>query len=358
LRINRFTVTVAVILLIFPLGLFIPAFMLQKTGRSDILVIMPADIHAPSFDIKKIETFCKDEFPLSYEIIEAEKASTPRAEIPVRLMGVNSLYLRLSGFPLIEGSFFSKESWDKKQKHAVLNEKAAFDLFGGSRIAGSKIKILKEAWLVTGVIDDGDDETARIYAPSSVRGGRVSSLLALLDASKDETYVKTSLKTLGVHEGSFVFFRPRGRIRLFFERAFVSLGLLCCLLILRRLPGLWTNFKFFFGAVRKKREAQYPREVLQKNAPLLAKTFLAALALPASGGILLFMLLKILSVCLTWQDLPPLEHIAADAFYPQFVSLTVLDTLDRVLFYAYLLCFGLFSIFLTVKNLFESSFKY
>jgi hypothetical protein len=48
------------------------------------------------------------------------------------------VYQILWAYSMAEGAFFSKQAWKGGEQHAVLNGKAAFDLFGSIRAAGSR----------------------------------------------------------------------------------------------------------------------------------------------------------------------------------------------------------------------------
>ena len=130
------------------------------------------------------------------------KISLPHGEFQAVVIGTNSSYSRLLLSVISEGSFFSKQAWSGRQRHAVLNEEEAYTIFGSRCITGNLFKIQNETWLVNGVINDGNDEQSRIYVPSSINGGGAGELLALMtDNGYNEAYIKNSIKTLGVHEG-------------------------------------------------------------------------------------------------------------------------------------------------------------
>jgi hypothetical protein len=189
-------------------GLWLLVLAGGKTGYSHLLLALPSSPHSPSIGVKEIERFCEDELPLTYEIPRAERAAVSMKEYPVILLATNAVYQRLLGYPLTEGSFFSKQAWDRKERHAVLNEKAAFDLFGSRSITGALLKIRGETWIVSGVIRDGDEDECRVYVPSSVQGGEALFLLALINpqGGLSAAYIKNRLPSLGVREGDFEFY--------------------------------------------------------------------------------------------------------------------------------------------------------
>jgi hypothetical protein len=331
-------------------GLCIPAIIAGKTGLGDLFLAAPADMHAPEIDVQKIEGFCDAYFPLSYEIPGPGKAVVLGIEYPVALIGTNSHYPRILAYSMAEGSFFSKQAWKDRERHAVLNGKAAFDLFGSSRAVGSPLKIRGEIRIVRGVINDGDDENRRIYLPSSAfpaQGGKAVFLLARGDAAggADASYIRDSLKSLGVYAGAFDFFDLGAEIRFFWERSAAALMLLSCLFPAFLLPPALGEFRTAFSRLRRELKRRYLSELLCSGGGTLLKFLFSVLALPACAGAILFLLLRILSVCLPWQDLPSLGSLDRRALYPGIAVLLNCGTASAILFCLFLVSLALVFVF-------------
>jgi hypothetical protein len=316
----------------------VPAFIAGKTGLGEAFLAAPADIHAPEIDVQRIERFCDEHFPLSYEITGPEKALVLGIEYPVSFTGTNSHYPRLLGYSMAEGSFFSKQAWEGGRRHAALNGKAAFDLFGSVGAAGRMLKIRGETWIIAGVIHDGDEDKRRIYAPSSVRGGKAASLLAQTDPVKgiDASYIRDSLKSLGIYDSGFGFFGLGAEIRFLWERATAALMLLSCLLLAFLIPPALKKFRAAFSRLRRELKSRYPLELLRTGGGIALRCFAAALALPACAGSILFLLLRIVSICLPRQDLPSLGDIDRRSFYPKLALLQDCVAASGILFWLFL----------------------
>ncbi|GHU08291.1 hypothetical protein FACS1894151_03950 [Spirochaetia bacterium] len=341
MKINFFTAAA----LLFPAALLIPVFFAGKEehrgGYRNLLLVVPSEIGgSPRLDIQKIEDLCEDELLLCYEIPEAAKASFSDAlsqtEYAVTLVGVNSSYPHIMGLSPAEGSFFSKQAWDEKKRHAVLNEQAAFTIFGSEKITGSRLKTGGETWIVSGVIRDGDDEHCRIYVPSSVRGGEAVSLMALLDPrrGKLESYAKDILKSLGLQENAFTLYNLETQSRLLLERflAVLEIGLIFIFLYL--IPRLGKKCAALISALREDLKTFYVRELLIVRSTTLLKSALLFLALAVSGIAALFLSLKTVSLCLPWQDIPPLSDLNRDVFAWKLGRLLSADRASRILFIA------------------------
>jgi hypothetical protein len=290
-------------------------------------------MYSPELDVQKIERFCDEQFPLSYEIPAPGKAAVLGVEYPVTITGTNSHYPRILGYSMTEGSFFTTQARKGANRHAVLNGKAAFDLFGSSRAAGSRLKIQDETWIVTGVIDDRDTENRRIYVPSPLRGGKAAFLLARAGGT-GASYIRDSLKVLGVYDDSFDFFDTGAEIRFFWERAAAALMLLSCLLPAFLLPPALGRFRTAFSQLRGELKNRYLPELLRSGAPL--KFLFSVLALPACAAAILLPLPRVLALCLSWRDLPPLNSLDRRALYPGIAVLRNCLVASGILFWLFL----------------------
>ena len=325
-------------------GLLVPAYMAAKNSR--LLLVYPAEISAPRIDIQKIEEFTENEFLLTYEIPFPERASLSYATYPITMVGTTSAYSSIMGYIMAEGSFFSKQAWTGKLKHAVLNEKAAFAIFGSSSIAGSRLQIGSgfgspnprstnlssfDTWLVTGVIADGDEDNAKIYVPSSVRGAEAVSLMALVSDTFDEDAIISSLKTLGIREGPFTFHKIGDQCRLLRERPQVVICLFFSLLLLSLLRVLAGAGKNAFVVLKGELKRRYAGEILRGGKTLIRPALLA-LALILVPLISLLLILRLTAICLPWQDISSLALLNRDLFYPRLAELRSLELVSRLLF--------------------------
>jgi hypothetical protein len=262
-------------------------------------------------------------------------------EYPVTLIATNSCYSRVLGLSMIEGSFFSLRDWEGKQRQAVLNEKAAFDIFGSRSVVGNRFRIRNEIWLVAGIINDGDDDHCRVYVPSSIRGGGAEALMALTSGGIDEAYVKNRLKALGIQEAAYNFFNFGTITDLLWERVVVIPLLFFALLFLSLLRTLAHKFKAAFTVFKEELERRYMGQLLNENRKIILKPALFALGLAAFPVMALFHFLRLASICLPWQDIPSLAYINRELFYPHLGHLCDYEFASRLLFFISLAVLGL-----------------
>jgi hypothetical protein len=257
---------------------------------------------------------------------------------------------------MLEGSFFTKQAWTSEQRHAVLNEEAAFSIFGSSQIVNNRFRIRNDTWLVTGVIRDGEDDKARIYVPSSVRGGEANALALVTSDKLDEAYIKNSLKTLGIQENSFDFIDFSVRVRLFLERTLaipLIFGIFLSFTLLK--PLIITLIKAL-AALKKDLDQFYPAEILKKRQKAVARCILPGFGLVFFPILAIFLLINLISIWLPWQDIPSLAGLNKALFYPYIGWLADLETISLYLFIISLAVWGMF--FIGINFIINKSLKF
>jgi hypothetical protein len=264
---------------------------------------------ARSLSPQQVEEFCQEEFLVTYEIERQIQVEAHNFRLAATLITTNSCYAQIAGYRLLNGGFFSAAAEQAGSREAVLNEAAAFQLFGGQGAYGQIIKMEGASWLVVGVLDDGDRENPRVYAPASVAGGSIDGLLVLLDDNLvNVDYAKNGLKQLGVYDSNYTIVDLAAASAAFGQRLIVSLQaalILIILLLLQRCAALLSSRLPLY---RDQLKQLYLREVLSAHRSDLAKTALAALAFLCGIAALLVLGLQILTICLGWPKLLPPGH--------------------------------------------------
>ena len=322
------------------------ALLAQPELYRNLLLASPATDGLSGISTEKIERFCKDRFLITYEIPKKETVDAVRGGRQVTTVGTNCSYRNLMGYPILNGSFFTKAAWDAGQKHAVLNETAAYDIFGSINLSGQTLKIGGEPWLVVGVMQDGDLENTRIYVPSSVAGGVADSLLALVDADggKTEAYAKNALKELDVSETNYQIVNLSDIASMYWERFTLAWETVVCILILifmrYQAVSLKSSLRFYKDRLRQR----YLRELFAENRTAFLKSAGSASLLITSVAAILCILRQILTVCLKWQSLPPESILfgkggfdAKTAYFKEY------DLIDSALFFLLLILLVLIS---------------
>jgi hypothetical protein len=291
-------------------ALSLPVLLLRRSPLRNLLLVSPVEDSSYVFDPQKLKSLVEDEFLLTYEVRQRLTVRTAYAEYPVTLIGTNSLYPALTSYPMLGGSFFTAAAEKGKNKETVLNSAAAFRLFGSDTVAGRTLTIGGSPWLVTGVMEDGEEDTPRVYIPAVVGGEGPRSLLVLLDRGLDAAHVKNILMPLGVNETSHLFFDLSARVRLYGERFTLALRVFICALFWifarRRIALLKALVPAFKTRLKQAYIGELIRQIRREQAGKLLRFALTVPGL-AGGAVFCFSLLpQMLAVCLGWGTLTAL----------------------------------------------------
>ena len=289
--------------------LFIMALLAGRGHYHRLLLAKPLRSYAPALiSLDTIERFCEDEFLLTYEQRRLSNASTAYQQCQVTLVGTNSLYPALLGYQLLSGAFFTKQAWYAKSRHAVLNETAAFTLFGSNKIVGKTIKLDGETWLVSGVLRDNDDENNLIYIPSinNAQSVNASAIIALLAPERgiSETYAKNTLKALGVKEAMYMFVNMENMANLYWEWLFAALKLALCVLFGAFTPAILHRIKVTALVFMDTLKQQYLKDSIAMRRKELLRIIVMISFLLASIAFCLTLLSQVLAGCLYWHSFP------------------------------------------------------
>jgi hypothetical protein len=262
------------------------AVLAGRGGYDGRLLISPLDLHSPQFSVRSVERFCKDAFLMTYMIeipVSVMRGTLEQIEQTEQIekqgtaIATNSHYPLIMGYRMIRGAFFTARAWDNGERHAVLNEAAAWALFGSTAIAGKSIAINGERFLVTGAIDDESDEEI-IYLPSSVEDSSgtertASSFMALLSAERGVTkaYAEHALKALGIQAAHFSVTGVSDIERMYWERLRTSLKALYCAAFFVAAYGAWLRCKGVARRYKSWMRRYYLPELLYKNRAALIK---------------------------------------------------------------------------------------
>lgn len=313
------------------------SFCAKREGYGNLLLITPSAFGSAGLNPERLEELSEEEFLLTYEIKQPATAQAISSKHSVTLTGTNQNYAYIMGYPVLDGGFFTKSAWDAKNKHAVLNETAAFKIFGSRRISGQILQLEGEPWVIAGVVQDNDTENANVYAPSSVSGGQTGALMVLTDdGDVSEAYVKNTLKGVGIHENSYDFIYLSKSASAFGERFSVAwksaLFILILLFILKTGGGIIQKLRFYRNRLRE----IYFKELLVYHRADIAKAAAMLIFLISGAAAILLLSLNIFETCLTWQEIIPVTgKLTAGDFGERLVWLRDYYWVDVALFAAF-----------------------
>ncbi|MDR2808904.1 MAG: ABC transporter permease [Spirochaetaceae bacterium] len=295
------------------------ALLVDRGGYDNLLLAAPLSYFGTEIDLENIERFCEDEFLVTYELPFLCSVSNGSNRYELTGIATNNIWSSINACRMISGSFFTKGAYDTKARHAVLNRSAAFAIFGGNNIAGKTLKIQYGSWIITGVIDDGDDEAGHIYIPSStgallgLSGGSATVLLALLDPTGgiDELYAKHALKSLGLREDRYTCINLQKAAGMYWERLFVVLQCAFCLIQGSAACLFFSKLKLYTVRVIGFSKKLYAREVFRTDPALTLKLVMNALLCAAAIVLCTVLLMRIILTGLSWRAVSSLQEVPA-----------------------------------------------
>ena len=340
------------------IALMISLCALAFLARHDrnLLLALPKDISSRGADIFDLDEFSKNDFLLTYEIPYPDKFILPHAEFPVIVIGTTSSLQNILKYIMIEGSFFTYQAWAGKLKQAVLNEKAAFSIFGSNNVTGNRFKMKNDTWIVTGVIKDGDDDHSRVYIPSSVRGGEAFAFAMLSTDTLDETMIKNGLKKLEIRESDFYFYNFYAQIRRLCERVEILILCFTGLLFLTFIRPLALISSRNIKDIKAELERSYPGDIFLRNKKLIVKTVITIFGLVLFPGLALALFINTAAICLPWQDLPSINKLSINYFHFHLERMYYIELFSRILFFITIgiICFLLILINVKINKKAES----
>lgn len=268
----------------------------------DRLLVLPKSSN-DSQQVNRLEEVNEEKFILTYEILQYRTVKALLSNYSAAIIGTNYAYPSVTGYPMITGGFFTKSAQDAKNYYAVLNETAAFNLFGSMQCDGETILIGDEIWLVVGVIDDGNTDDINVYIPATCTDNPVRGFIAKMDENgKNEIYVQNALKDAGVSENGssfsnldFLSKMPAQRLEVALESAlcgFLLLAALFCVRLARE------NAR----ALKRQLKQRYLREIVAGEPKHILRAAGAATAFLAAVAATLACMVRILDTCLRWDD--------------------------------------------------------
>lgn len=289
--------------------LLITLFVLMLYTRSsyrNLLLVVPKNQGERGFTSQELEQFIKEEFMLTYEIYEQRQVKVSNLSYQGQIIGTNSQYAQILGYPLLSGGFFSQTAFDEHRRQLVLNKTAAYNWFGNGTCSGSTMEIDSQIWMVTGVIDDGNKKEARVYIPASLSEGQTQTLMVLLDElTVSEAYASSALKKLGIQDEGYSSIHLAQLAESFGERLWVSCRVIIVITLMLFLYFSIQRLRKVWRLLREELKDYYWRQLWKYRRRQLLHLLCGGLLIAVSIVGIVLMFSRILETCLEWKDLLP-----------------------------------------------------
>ena len=298
---NKMVLTLSFLCMLILAGLLFLAVCAQRKQYRDLTLVIPDGYAASSYNLHEIEKISDETVAVTYEIKKNAAAAALNSVHSVTLIGTNVSYHQVIGLEEVKGRFFTEADWKLGNHYAVLNETAAFRLFGSNDIIGNTVKLDGEIFLITGIVKDAKEDEAVVYVAASTISGKPRALM--VKTKEGAGAVRNSLMQLAIFESNSKIIDLSAVSQSFWQQfitAVFAWGLLFTLgFAYRRLPKIkehYTVMKLRYQTMYAKRLVKESRRELRGIACQGTLTVLSMAA---------FFLLsqRILRIILGWKDI-------------------------------------------------------
>lgn len=315
---NKMISVLGFICILMLVGLLFAGVCAGRKQYQDLILITPYGYGFPSVNAREINKMCNEDFAITYEIKRKATAETVNSEYPVTLIGTNVSYSRILGLKELSGSFFTEEAWNTGSRYAVLNENAAFRLFGGGSIIGNSVTLDGESYRITGIVKDEYNKAAMVYVPSSTMTGAPEVLMAKTAGGKGE--VRTSLTKLNVYESNsrLIDLSALGESfgQFLIIAIFLSLSLVSLFVAYRGLIKL----KEYYSVLKLRSQLMYMDQLMNEGRRELKGLVSQTGIIAGSFIIFCFLSQEILKRILEWKDILEDFKYLSDSYFLEKVQ--------------------------------------
>lgn len=301
------------------------SFHISKTPDS-LVFATPKSNDTIGLSAAKIEDMNDDGLMLTYTSKKPAALVFSNANFDCNLIRTNYKYPYVTGYPLGTGGFFTKTEQRNTEAVAVLNEFAAFEIFGTTDISGNTFEIEGITYTVRGVISDGELKTSNVYVPMD-EGEFPQNLIGKVDINKAAASAEliNSLKINGISENGYNIIPTADIHKLFYQKLKVGALAIAMGLLVILLSTIISNFKKSVASIHSFMQVEYISDIVKNHKIMLLKIFTLCIAILAAGACMLYMFVMI-TYC--YLDIRALHAIGSWAYKVHIADKIQLDISD------------------------------
>ena len=335
------------------IGLVITDNQVQRQERL-ILAIPNASGHALSVntveeindrvalasDGQDVERTTISRIMLTYETIQRRNINALQSRHEANLIGTNHSHPHVLNHTMTHGRFFSQEALIHAHRVVVLNERAAFELFGDIYTAGNELSMSNMPYRVVGVIDDGDEENLNVYVPTTLLGNTVDAIAANFSINQDlsEEYILTVWQQIGITAERYRLVNFDTLAMVVRDRLILAVFLLLAGLLLRGIiktaKAAQKEWHSFCGLKREMYMAELLKGASFRRLAMLAAAVSAMAIAVAALGLNAFNRMLI-----AYDARGMLADVRLDAFAAQIADMSRWYNLSNLFFWGFVLIF-------------------
>ncbi len=297
---NKYRMILLSIMALLMGSLITITLLTKQKGYENLLLVSPKFNKDSSVDIDKLDRINEDNFLLTYEVIEEKQIQVLASRYSVILKGTNYTYPFVMRYTFVNGSFFTRSAQEQKLKSVVLNEAAAFKIFGSFHIIGKKILLEDVPYTITGIIRDGDEENNNIYLPAAHMNKQPDAFMAGMEPERGITqeYIKNTFKQADITEVDYDFINldEMGR-KMEKETGIALFSVLAVIFLLRLRAGIF-KFAVISRNIKELLKQYYFKELIHVKSGMLCCIGFTGLCIVLYVTALLIILKNVAELCL------------------------------------------------------------
>jgi len=277
--------------------------ILDQKGLKNQLIVVPKFHTDVKVNVEKVEQLNENNFLLTYEVIKEGSIKFLNSRYNVFIKGTNYTYPHITGYSFAKGGFFTKSAQDQKKRSVVLNELAAFEIFGNNNIIGEKILLYDEPYTIVGVINDQDTENKNVYIPVTILSDSPTTVLTFIDSDNEITkeYIKNELKEIDVTDTSHDFINFAEIRSIIRERTMISVLLVSFTILIFILK---VNTKKLINSYRDLKNLlmqHYFKDILRKKPDIIYGLLIRSFYIVFCLSTLSLIANNIFKMCINWN---------------------------------------------------------
>ncbi len=324
-------------LIISLIALISISVFMHMRNEKDLYLIVPRNTGGQGIDIKEIEKINEDAFMLTYVRKQQNTATTGYTKHDITLVSTNYTFPFVCRYQMINGGFFTRENQEGENNYAVLNETAAFNMFGNMNVIGLEFTINDKEYIIKGIIND-TSQVLNVYLPMQLTEQNPDSFMIKTDEFKgvSREYILTKLKQTGISDMNYYFTNIGLLNEKITGKAFVAVLLLvgfCLVFVLLRCLKILKLQSNFLALAYKK---LYLRDLLRTH-PQKVIAFIGNIAAVFSiVAMFVLIILCYMNMYLLWNEAGALPVAMALNFEDKYIFIQKTGEYTNLIFVAFL----------------------
>ena len=236
------------------------------SGLQEELFLAVPKISGTTLSVQLVEEAGSRGAAITFESRRFENVTAINNSRSVVLIGTNHSFPFVMNHRLVHGRFFREYAVRYRHRVVVLNEYAAFELFGTTEATGNELIIHGSPYTVVGVIGDGDSDGLNIYVPMTLLGNTVETIATnlALSPSLTDIGILNEWQRLGVDSGRFHFVDFGVLRTVVRDKLILAFALVIMAVLLTTISKILAGIKNQISALRLLLREVYMKELLAK----------------------------------------------------------------------------------------------